>query len=232
MTKENNQIHKIAIIDSDKEIFSILEEQKEVFIDYSWVHFKSLRELIEEKTKIDFDLFLINETIICNSFFNITRQRTLKNFSLIIFILSLNNRNRDRISKNFFKSKIINKPFKLNSLINIISDILISQNKKMFIDISIGSFVLKPNEKTLFSESDKKNIFLTEIEVKILTILIRYDGMYVKKDEVLRQVWGIRDPATTHTLETHIYRLRKKILAKFGNNFSIVSKIGKYSLKY
>ena len=73
---------------------------------------------------------------------------------------------------------------------------------------------------------------MTDIEFKIFVKLAQHNNEYVKKDEVLTKVWGIQNSYKTHSLETHIYRLRKKIANEFGNEISIVSKIGKYALKY
>ena len=73
---------------------------------------------------------------------------------------------------------------------------------------------------------------LTDIELKILVKLGQHDGEYVKKEELSKQVWGIKNSDHTHTLQTHIYRLRKKLLSKVGDKLLIKSKIGKYSLKY
>ena len=113
----------------------------------------------------------------------------------------------------------------------MIDEILLSQNKKKISNINIGSYVLIPSEKKLINNSNSM-IMLTDIEVKILVNLCQHDGEYVKKDEVFRNVWGIKNSDTTHTLQTHIYRLRKKLSSKFGDNLIIKSKAGQYLLKY
>ena len=56
MIKENNQMYKIAIIDNETELFSILDEQKDVYNYYSWVHFKSINKLIDTKFDENFSL--------------------------------------------------------------------------------------------------------------------------------------------------------------------------------
>ena len=64
MIKENNQMYKIAIIDNETELFSILDEQKDVYKDYSWFHFKSINKLIDTEFEENFSLYVINDTII------------------------------------------------------------------------------------------------------------------------------------------------------------------------
>ena len=224
-------MYKIAIIDKDKDLFSILEEQKELFNDYSWYYFKSLKGTFESKERDNFNLYLIDETIFNSSSFKSKQQELSKDLLPILFIISLNNRKKKSISKKFYKSNVINKPFRLKVLVNIIDDILRFQNKNKIYDISIGTYILEPYEKILKSGNNKK-ISLTDIEVKILIKLAEYEGEYLNKSVVLNQVWGIKDTARTHTLETHIYRLRKKLSSKFGDKLKILSKTGKYSLIY
>ena len=231
MIKENNQMYKIAIIDNETELFSILDEQKDSYKDYTWVHFKSLKKLIDKQSQEIFNLYIFNETIINHESFKIKNLNNIKELTPILFIISSNNRYRDRLLKNQLVSKILYKPFRLNFFVKMIDEILKFQNKKKLSDIQIGSYILKPSEKKIISQSNKK-ILLTDIELKILVKLGQHDGEYVKREEVFKQVWDIKNSDSTHTLQTHIYRLRKKLSAKFGDKLLIKSKIGKYSLKY
>ena len=231
MLKENNQMYKIAIIDNETELFSILDEQKDAYKNYTWVHFKSLKKLIDKQSQEIFNLYIFNETIINHESFKIKNLNNIKELTPILFIISSNNRYRDRLLKNQLVSKILYKPFRLNFFVKMIDEILKFQNKKKLSDIQIGSYILKPSEKKIISQSNKK-ILLTDIELKILVKLGQHDGEYVKREEVFKQVWDIKNSDSTHTLQTHIYRLRKKLSAKFGDKLLIKSKIGKYSLTY
>tara|TARA_B100000902_G_scaffold273483_1_gene259402 strand:- start:148 stop:846 length:699 start_codon:yes stop_codon:yes gene_type:complete len=231
MLKENNQMYKIAIIDNETELFSILDEQKDSYKDYTWVHFKSLKKLIDKQSQEIFNLYIFNETIINHESFKIKNLNNIKELTPILFIISSNNRYRDRLLKNQLVSKILYKPFRLNFFVKMIDEILKFQNKKKLSDIQIGSYILKPSEKKIISQSNKK-ILLTDIELKILVKLGQHDGEYVKREEVFKQVWDIKNSDSTHTLQTHIYRLRKKLSAKFGDKLLIKSKIGRYSLTY
>tara|TARA_B100001057_G_scaffold247221_1_gene247604 strand:+ start:720 stop:1418 length:699 start_codon:yes stop_codon:yes gene_type:complete len=229
MLKEKNQMYKIAIIDNETELFSILDEQKDAYKNYTWVHFKSLKKLIDKQSQEIFNLYIFNETIINHESFKIKNLNNIKELNPILFIISSNNRYRDRLLKNQLVSKILYKPFRLNFFVKMIDEILKFQNKKKLSDIQIGSYILKPSEKKIISQSNKK-ILLTDIELKILVKLGQHDGEYVKREEVFKQVWDIKNSDSTHTLQTHIYRLRKKLSAKFGDKLLIKSKIGRYSL--
>ena len=77
-------------------------------------------------------------------------------------------------------------------------------------DILFGSYVFKPQEKSL-TPAEGEEIALTDREADILVYLIRYLGKPVSRDELLKNVWQYQEDVDTHTLETHIYRLRQKI---------------------
>ena len=80
---------------------------------------------------------------------------------------------------------------------------------------------MNKNEKKLFIED--KYVTLTEKEIKLLELLM--NSKPVTKDYILEQVWNYSSEADTHTVETHIYRLRKKINEKFGDdNFISINK--------
>ena len=68
-----------------------------------------------------------------------------------------------------------------------------------------------PAKKMLHKTGCSRMQALTEKETKILQVLHRSFPVSATKDELLTEVWGMRDGLTTHTLETHIYRLRQKI---------------------
>ena len=93
--------------------------------------------------------------------------------------------------------------------------------------ISIKNYILDKNEKKL--KRDKIFITITEREVQLIELLFN-ENKPLSKKEILQKIWRYASNADTHTVETHIYRLRKKILDKFKDeNFIINSKRG-YSL--
>ena len=76
-------------------------------------------------------------------------------------------------------------------------------------DIALGTCLLQPQEKIL--RSDNGDVALTDKEVEILAYLICRHGTTVSRDDLLKDVWRYQPDVDTHTLETHIYRLRQKL---------------------
>jgi DNA-binding response OmpR family regulator len=93
----------------------------------------------------------------------------------------------------------------------------------------VGPYAFKPAAKMLVTEQDKK-IHLTEKETAILKYLYRVGDRAVARDTLLDEVWGYNAGVTTHTLETHIYRLRQKIEPVAGDNTLLVTEPGGYRL--
>jgi len=111
----------------------------------------------------------------------------------------------------------------INSIVELISA------KKKFnknSSIKVKSYVLNKNEKKL---SDNRNfIILTEKEIQLIELLLN-SSKPVSKENILSSVWHYSSDADTHTVETHIYRLRKKINEKFmDENFIFINKDGYY----
>ena len=93
----------------------------------------------------------------------------------------------------------------------------------------IGPYTFRPSSKHLVNEKGAK-IRLTEKETAILRFLYRAGQQVVTRDVLLREVWGYNANVTTHTLETHIYRLRQKVERDPANAKLLVTEAGGYKL--
>ena len=139
-------------------------------------------------------------------------------------ILLLQNQNSSKECKhddnNFLPVNILE--FK-SKIANLITAYKFNKNSS----IKIQNFILDKNEKKL----KKENLFIiiTEREVQLIELLFK-ETKPLSKNIILKKIWKYADDADTHTVETHIYRLRKKILDVFKEeNFIVNSKLG-YSI--
>ncbi|HEY4032131.1 MAG TPA: helix-turn-helix domain-containing protein, partial [Caulobacteraceae bacterium] len=94
----------------------------------------------------------------------------------------------------------------------------------------LGPYEFRPAAKLLVDERQKK-IRLTEKETSILKYLYRAGEKPVARDELLAEVWGYNAGVTTHTLETHVYRLRQKIEPDPANAKLLLTEAGGYRLQ-
>merc|ERR1711991_64374 len=111
--------------------------------------------------------------------------------------------------------------------INSVVDFTIAKSKfNTNSSIKVKSYLLNKNEKKLSKSDD--HITLTEKEIQLIELFIKNKGP-ISKDNILSSVWNYSSDADTHTVETHIYRLRKKIIDKFmDDKFILNSKDGYY----
>ena len=94
---------------------------------------------------------------------------------------------------------------------------------------AVGPYNFKPSMKMLVTDDDRK-VRLTEKETNILKFLYRSRDGVVPREVLLHEVWGYNAGVTTHTLETHIYRLRQKIEPDPTNARLLVTEAGGYRL--
>jgi DNA-binding response OmpR family regulator len=123
----------------------------------------------------------------------------------------------------------ITKPFKFPVLLARIRAQLRQHEQSEDAIFTLGPYTFKPAVKMLLTGDDKK-IRLTEKETNILKFLYRAAEGVVPRDTLLHEVWGYNAGVTTHTLETHIYRLRQKIEPDPSHASLLVTESGGYRL--
>ena len=179
------------------------------------------------------DLVIVNYIIISKEF-NFLKELE-KNITPNIIIIFDNVKNRYE-NKNFINYKFVVKPFTLKNLYSIISNFqsIVKKDKdkdKHKINL-LKHLSFIPNSKIIKNDKTNKIVHLTEKETYLIEFLFKNKNQFVSKKELLNNVWGINETINTHTLETHIYRLRKKI-ERIENNidFNILKDKGGYFLK-
>jgi hypothetical protein len=122
----------------------------------------------------------------------------------------------------YFKG--IEKPIRMEKLLNVIQNLTSKAYR-------IGPFIFYPALRTLKGMQGTEEIPLTEKESRILEYLYLLEGQSLSKEELLQGIWHYGPDLTTHTLETHIYRLRKKLESSTGEEILHTTDTG-YCLKF
>lgn len=123
----------------------------------------------------------------------------------------------------------VTKPFRFAVLLARIRAQLRQHEQSEDATFSVGPYTFKPSQKLLTLENGQK-IRLTEKEAAIIRYLYRADQRVVTRDVLLEEVWGYNSGVTTHTLETHVYRLRQKIERDPSNAEILVTENGGYKI--
>ena len=172
--------------------------------------FKILNEL---KENFDFTIYSFSEK---DELFN-SRDNNLGNY------LILTNSKNEIIGEKF--QLILDKfPNSIYSIIEKINITLLKQKYSEQSDILIGKYSIDLNSRLIIS--NKENLKLTERELEII-LFLKKSNKPQNIESLQKKVWGHNSNLETHTVETHIYRLRKKIADKFkDNNFINSTKKG------
>ena len=187
--------------------------------------FKIFQQLKEESI----DLLLVNYLLISKNIDFIKEFEKKVTSNIIIIFDNLKYRNEN---KNFIDYKFIVKPFTLKNLFSLISNFeTIGREERNKVNL-LDHLVFLPNEKVIKNSITSKIIHLTEKETYLIQFLFKNKNKFVAKRDLLNNVWGINETINTHTLETHVYRLRKKIeKIEKKLNLIILKEKGGYILK-
>ncbi len=127
-------------------------------------------------------------------------------------------------------SDYVTKPFRMGVLLARLRAQLRAHEQSEDAVFAIGPYSFRPAGKLLLADGGARKIRLTEKETAILKYLYRAGGAVIGRETLLGEVWGYNAGVTTHTLETHVYRLRQKIERDPSNAEILVTEPGGYRL--
>jgi len=166
-------------------------------------------------------ILLLEREFMTNNKINLS---SFKDFDLPILLVSnLNNFDYKNIPYN----DVINLPLNISDLKKKIIDLIAAYKFNINSSIKIKNYLIDKNSREMKNQMGLLN--LTEKEINLLELL-NQEKKPISKKIILNQIWKYSVDADTHTVETHIYRLRKKILDKFNDENFIKIVKGGYSL--
>ena len=213
----DNQKDKIAIIANNQNLLDLLEESFLLYGKFSISIFtnNSILDLIKKADNTN--VLIVSIDILDNldkKYLNFFRENEKKS----IFLINKKDK-EDIFSEKQIKPKsIINIPLSLSNIIQVIESLIREEKNKMN-NIIMGDFSLDALGRKI--SFDKFNEKLTEKETEILWKLLNKIDHKIPQKELLREIWGYDETIETRTLETHIYRIRKKLNSIGAKNYQI-----------
>ena len=221
---------KILLINNDKDLGEALAFQLPLGGKYQIVETNDETSALAQINNNFCDLVIINSQSSALKEYDLTKSLRLAGYKKPIIILINQNSNLDIPNdQNHKVDEYIIKPFRYPVLLKSIETQLHKFKKSENTQYSIGNYAFKPNSKILES-NESRSIRLTEKENNILKFLYKNSGNTVSRETLLYEVWGYNSKVTTHTLETHIYRLRQKIEDDPSNASLLITEPGGYKL--
>ena len=221
---------RILLVDDDGDLREALAEQLMMIDDFDVFEAETGQTGVDRAKDEMHDLIILDVGLPDIDGREVCRIMRKNGVKCPILMLTGNDSDADTIlGLDAGANDYVTKPFKFPVLLARIRAQLRQHEQSEDAVFAIGPYSFRPGTKMLIDEAEKK-IRLTEKETNILKFLYRAGGRTVERDTLLREVWGYNAGVTTHTLETHIYRLRQKIEPDPGQARILVTETGGYRL--
>ncbi len=219
----------ILLVDDDMDLRNTLAEQLLDTGDFDVFEAGDAAEAISKIKGQKFDLMIFDINLPDADGREMVKVVRERGINTPIIMLTARDSEEDLVrGLNSGANDYVSKPFRLGELVARVNAQLRQAEFSEDATLKIGPYEFRPSDKTLSLEGGK-TIRLTEKETNILKFLYRADGKVVPRETLLGEVWGYVDGIATHTLETHIYRLRQKIEVE-GVDRILVTADGGYKL--
>lgn len=223
-------LKKILLVDDDDDLREALSEQLVMTEDFDVFEADSGATAMVKAKEAIYELVILDVGLPDTDGRELCRLMRKQGVKCPILMLTGHDSDADTIlGLDAGANDYVTKPFKFPVLLARIRAQLRQHEQSEDAVFQLGPYTFKPAVKLLVTEDEKK-VRLTEKETNILKFLYRSTGNVVARDVLLHEVWGYNAGVTTHTLETHIYRLRQKIETDPGNARLLVTESGGYRL--
>ncbi|MGB1613998.1 MAG: response regulator transcription factor [Candidatus Puniceispirillaceae bacterium] len=221
---------RILLVDDDYYLRSVLSSQLRKKGVMAFAEASRASEAFDQIDTFKPDLILLDMELPDGNGLDICQRLRAHGFQKPIIMLT-GQMDEEDIAKGLYKgaSDYIAKPMRFSELFSLVCAQLRQYKASDEERFVTQKFEFQPNKKTLTCLDTHRVIFLTEKETMMLKKLFQIWPETISKEGLLSEVWGYQNMLATHTLETHIYRLRKKI-ARFTKAPLVETTQGGYRL--
>ncbi|MEL6375904.1 MAG: response regulator transcription factor [Pseudomonadota bacterium] len=224
------QLKQILLVDDDDDLREAIGEQLMMTEDFDVFEAATGQDAMTKIKDGLFDLLILDVGLPDTDGRELCRMMRKQGVKAPIMMLTGHDGDADTIlGLDAGANDYVTKPFKFPVLLARIRAQLRQHEQSEDAIFTLGPYTFKPALKMLMTDDNRK-IRLTEKETNILKFLYRSPDGVVARDVLLHEVWGYNAGVTTHTLETHIYRLRQKIEPDPSNARLLVTESGGYRL--
>ena len=221
----------ILLVDDDDDLREALAEQFDVYDEFTILQAATAGGGLTTAQAERIDLILLDVDLPDMDGREACKQMRQKGVRAPVLMLTGQTTDADAIlGLDSGANDYIAKPFRFSVLLARVRAHLRSFEQSEDATFQIGPYEFRPSLKLLVQEDDRK-IRLTDKETSILKYLFRAGGKPVAREELLSEVWGYNAAVTTHTLETHVYRLRQKIEPDPAHARLLLTETGGYRLQ-
>ena len=215
---------KVLIVDGDRDLQETLKEQFEVNSEFLTDVVSSGHGAIDKTLEHYYDIILVDAKLpdidgsaVCMAM----RQNGIK--SPIVMLSEIDTDEATILALDAGANDYVIKPFRINVLMARLRARIRETEQSEHAVFQIGHYSFHPIDKSMHDNRNEQKIRLTEKETAIVKFLYLASDSVVSRDTLLGEVWGYNVGVTTHTLETHVYRLRQKIEEDPSNAMILVT---------
>jgi DNA-binding response OmpR family regulator len=222
---------KILIVDDDVALRHSLAEQLQLHEEFAAAEAGTAAEALDATKEQIFDAILLDVGLPDMDGRELCRVMRRNGVRTPVLMLTGADGEADMIlGLDSGANDYITKPFRLNVLLARLRAQLRTHEQSEDAVFNIGPYIFRPSAKTLMDDAKRRKVRLTEKETAILKYLYRAGEKTIGRAILLNEVWGYNSGVTTHTLETHVYRLRQKIERDPAKAEILVTEPGGYRL--
>ncbi len=224
------QPRRILIVDDDADLRSALAEQLALHPEFEVETASTAAEALTTALETNPDIMLMDVGLPDRDGRDAVRDLRRDGYRRPIIMLTAHDEDADAVQGlDSGANDYVSKPFRFVVLLARIRAQLRQYEAGEDSEFKVGPYLFRPTSKNLVNAKGVK-LRLTEKEAAILRFLHRADQQPVARETLLKHVWGYNANVTTHTLETHIYRLRQKIEDNPADAQLLVTEAGGYRL--
>lgn len=221
----------VLIVDDDETLRDLLGEQLRLHEEFSPRSASTGREGVELARKEHFDVIILDVGLPDMDGREVCRLLRKAGVKAPIIMLTGADTDADTIlGLDSGANDYVTKPFRLGVLLARLRAQLRQHEETDDAVFAIGPYAFKPSARLLVETKTNKKIRLTDKETAILKFLYRAGSRVISRSVLLDEVWGYNAAVATHTLETHVYRLRQKIEPDPQQARILVTEAGGYRL--
>ncbi|MBO6518837.1 MAG: response regulator transcription factor [Rhodospirillales bacterium] len=222
---------RILVVDDDADLVEMLSEQLKLHEEFQVETTLTAAEGLEITKENNFDIILLDVGLPDMDGREVCRLMRRGGVRAPIIMLTGADTDADTIlGLDAGANDYVTKPFKLGVLLARLRAHIRQHERSDDAVFTVGPYTFQPANKLLVRESDQRKVRLTDKETAILKYLYRAGDKAVAREKLLDEVWGYNAAVTTHTLETHVYRLRQKIEDDPSGAKLLVTEAGGYKL--
>ena len=222
---------KILIVDDDEVLRQSLAEQLERDAEFAVTECASAAAAIDAVKHDRFDVMLLDVGLPDMDGRDLCREFRRGAINVPIVMLTAADSDGDTVQGlDAGANDYVTKPFRLNVLLARLRAHLRQSEHRDDAVFAIGPYTFQPGAKLMTDPARRKKVRLTEKETAILRYLYHAGDRAIGRATLLGEVWGYNAGVTTHTLETHVYRLRQKIERDPANAEILITEPGGYRL--